>query len=132
MEGIKNLDKLLAKMKPELVNNEYVFCTLPEDRFNRLKVSPLLVYREKEGITLILERKIADDHSLTYSDVWALITLRVHSDLLAVGFLAKITGKLGEAGICVNVVSAYYHDHLFVPVARAGETLELLKQLSKF
>jgi hypothetical protein len=49
--------------------------------------------------------------------------LTVHSSLEAVGFLAAITARLAETGISVNVVSAFYHDHLFVPHDRADEAL---------
>ena len=131
MEGIKNLNKLLKGMNPELIEGEYVFCTLPGKQSEKLKDHAILVYKEKEGVTLILKRKIADDNSLQYSGVWALITLTVHSDLSAVGFLARITQKLAEAGISVNAVSAYYHDHLFVPAEKAGEAVEVLKNISK-
>ncbi|TGQ24299.1 ribonuclease H family protein, partial [Mesorhizobium sp. M4B.F.Ca.ET.214.01.1.1] len=30
----------------------------------------------------------------------------------------------------VNPVSAFYHDHLFVPAERAGEALAILRQLA--
>jgi len=60
-----------------------------------------------------------------------MITLTVHSSLEAVGFLAAITGRLAEAGISVNAVSAYYHDHLFVAEHRADEALRLLQSMSK-
>lgn len=60
-----------------------------------------------------------------------MITLTVHSSLEAVGFLAAVTGRLTEAGISVNAVSAFYHDHLFVPEHRAGEALHHLQNLSK-
>lgn len=129
MEGIKDLNKLLKKMRPELVNGEYVFCTLPEAQYNKLQLDSLLVYNEKEGITVIIERKTADINSLSYSNVWALITLTVHSDLSAIGFLAKITNKLAESGISVNVISAYYHDHLFVPIDLAEKTIEILTKM---
>jgi hypothetical protein len=60
-----------------------------------------------------------------------LITLNVHSDLSAIGFLARITGALAESGISVNAVSAYYHDHLFVPINAAKRAIIILNGLSK-
>jgi hypothetical protein len=38
---------------------------------------------------------------------------------------------LADAGISVNAVSAFYHDHLFVPDHRAEEALCLLPKMSK-
>ncbi|MGC8878761.1 MAG: ACT domain-containing protein [Anaerolineae bacterium] len=38
--------------------------------------------------------------------------MTVHSSLSAVGSLAETTGTLARAGISVNPVTAYYHDHL--------------------
>jgi hypothetical protein len=131
MAGISDLKVLLRSMKPKLIDDEFVFCTMHEKRFSELKIKPLLVFKEKEGTTLVLEKEIADANSLPYSGSWALITLTVHSDLQAVGFLAKITEKLAENGISVNVVSAYYHDHLFVPFGKAEKTIQILEELSK-
>ncbi len=131
MTGIKDLDELLKKMKPVLADKEFVFCTISEARFNRLKLKPLLIFNEKEGRTLIIEKTAADANSLPYSGTWALITLTVYSDLSAVGFLAKITHELAEAGISVNAVSAYYHDHIFVPIETADKAMKILKNLSK-
>lgn len=59
-----------------------------------------------------------------------MITLNIHSSLEAVGFLAAITARLAAAGMGVNPVSAFYHDHLFVPADRAGEAMEVLRELS--
>ncbi|WP_292127622.1 ACT domain-containing protein, partial [Mesorhizobium sp.] len=56
--------------------------------------------------------------------------LDIHSSLDAVGFLAAITTRLAAAGMGVNPVSAFYHDHLFVPAERAEEALGLLRQLA--
>ncbi|MEY9903549.1 hypothetical protein ABIA44_007723 [Bradyrhizobium sp. USDA 329] len=60
-----------------------------------------------------------------------LITLTVHSALDAVGLLAAITARLAEAGISVNAVSAFHHDHLFVPADRADEAMAVLREMSK-
>lgn len=59
-----------------------------------------------------------------------MLTLNVHSSLEAVGFLAAITARLATAGIGVNPVSAFYHDHLFVPADRAEEALDVLQKLA--
>jgi hypothetical protein len=56
-----------------------------------------------------------------------MITLTIHSDLQAVGFLAPIMTRLAEAGISVNPVSAFYHDHLFVPWDKRNEAMEILE-----
>jgi hypothetical protein len=60
-----------------------------------------------------------------------MVTLNIHSSLEAVGFLAAITTRLATAGMGVNPVSAFYHDHLFVPADRAEEALELLMELAE-
>ena len=60
-----------------------------------------------------------------------MITLRVRSRLDAVGLTAVVSSQLAKAGISCNVVAGYFHDHLFVPVERAAEALELLHQVSR-
>jgi len=127
MAAIKNLNRLLGSMEPKLVEGKFVFCTFPSDTPPGL--SPIMTFIEGEGITLILNKKEADSNSLKYSAVWSLITLNVHSDIEAVGFLAKITEKLAKSNISVNAISAFYHDHLFIPVDRSEEAFRLLEEL---
>ncbi len=80
---------------------------------------------------MIVEIDLATAAGLDWTFRCRMITLNVHSSLHAVGFLAAITTHLAQAGIAVNPVSAYRHDHLFVPDDRADEALGLLLQLSK-
>lgn len=131
MSGIKDLKMLLRSMKPKLIKGKFIFSTVSQQDYVRLKVQHLMIFREQEGITLISEKNIADKQKLPYSSVWAMITLTVHSDLNAVGFLAVITRKLAEHDISVNAVSAYYHDHLFVPYEKRKKTMKLLKEFSE-
>ena len=128
MSGIKKLDLLMHSMQPKQIKGKFVFCAVPSRQFKKLKIEPILVFREKEGITLILEKKTADQKLLAYQNTWAMITLTVHSDLSAVGFLAAVTKKLAENQISVNAVSAYYHDHLFVPYGKAKKAMNVLKK----
>jgi hypothetical protein len=130
MTGETNLDQLLRSMQPVLHTEEYVFCTLPPDQATPEFLTPVGAFREAEGLTLIVPKRQAEQAALPYSYPCRLLTLRVHSSLEAVGFLARITAKFAAHGISVNVVSAFYHDHLFVPTARAEQALSLLHELA--
>jgi len=131
MPGETNLQRLLANMQPELLEREFVFCSVSPEAFNQLHIHPIGWLREAEGISLIVERSIADDKGLNYEFVSRMITLNIHSSLEAVGFLAAITSKLAGAAISVNAISAFYHDHLFVPTDRASAVMQLLDELRK-
>ena len=131
MPGEKELLKLLATIQPELQAGEYVFATVSPGELAQLDIQPVGWFREAEGITLIVDRNIAERAGLPYTFISRMITLTVHSSLEAVGFLAIITGALADAGISVNPVSAYYHDHLFIPVDKAERAMQLLTTLAQ-
>jgi hypothetical protein len=131
MNGSKDLAFLLGNMTPEIVPGEYVFIALDEETLKILSESALLIFREHEAITAVLRKEIADSHSLSYENTWGLITLSVHSGLTAIGFLSEVTRVLSKAHLSVNVVSAYYHDHLFVPYDKTREALSILTEFSR-
>ncbi|ESY11217.1 ACT domain-containing protein [Mesorhizobium sp. C386A] len=131
MAGETDLKKLLAAMTPELLPDVYVFATLTPGISRQAGLDPVMVFREREGVTLIVTEDAARAAGLTASFRCRMITLNVHSSLEAVGFLVAITARLAAAGMGVNPVSAFYHDHLFVPAERAEEAMELLRQLAK-
>lgn len=130
MSGETNLSILLKSMQPVLRDGEYVFCIIDHQDNNYSELNPVCLFYEDEGLTLILRRERADAIALPYTSVFRMITLSIHSSLDAVGFLAAVTNKLAEHSISVNPVSAYYHDHLFVPASRVDEVMELLEELS--
>ncbi|WGS23484.1 MULTISPECIES: ACT domain-containing protein [unclassified Bradyrhizobium] len=121
MAGERNLDTLLRGMKPELQDGIFVFCTIAADEDVPVGIRPLLTFREQEATTLVIRREEAERAGLRYQFASRLLTLTVHSSLDAVGFLAAVSARLAHADISVNAVSAFYHDHLFVPEHRANE-----------
>jgi len=129
MHGEKDLTRLLKTMTPELNDGEYVFCSVP-DSFTIDVTKIAGSFKEKEGLTIILDKQIADSLNLTYHFVAKWITLNVHSSLEAVGLTAAFSNALAEAGISCNVVAAYYHDHIFVAKADADKAMEVLRKLS--
>jgi hypothetical protein len=130
MSGGRDLAALLRDMKPEMHNGIFVFCTIAEDAKLPATLKPVLTFREAEGTTLVIPREEAERVGLPHQFPSRLITLTVHSSLEAVGFLAAITARLAGAGISANAVSAFYHDHLFVPEDKAEQALRLLQDMS--
>jgi len=93
-------------------------------------IEPVMTFREAEGTTLIVLRDQAAAAGLPATFPSRMITLEVASSLEAVGFLAAITAALACAGIAVNPVSAFHHDHLFVPEGRADEAMAILRAMA--
>jgi uncharacterized protein len=131
-QGETELSRLLATMHPHLHENSYIFVTLSPEQYDGLGFTPLCQFREQEGITLILTEAMALGllEPTPPTTRWAHIELTVHSALTAVGFLAVISQRLAQAGISVNVVSAYYHDHLFVPWASRQSAMGILQGIT--
>jgi hypothetical protein len=125
----RDLATLLITMKPALDPREWVFCCVDRS-FPIDDARALLMFRETEGITIVVERHVAEEHDLEYTFLARRITLRVESDLASVGFTAAVTAALAKHTIAANVVSGFYHDHLFVPLDRAEEALRVLEELS--
>jgi hypothetical protein len=131
MAGISDLAVLLASMEPVLGEGEYVYVTVPEGRIeDHLSRQALGLFREPEGLTLILSHEIAQAAGLASSGPLRLITLNVHSSLEAVGLTAAVSAALTRENISANVVAAFYHDHIFVGAADAERALEALVSLS--
>ena len=123
------LTSLLRQMSPRLVAGEYVCCTFPPGKLPDA-LAPICIFQEKEGISAICRRSAAQRLGIPASGCFRQITLTVHSSLDAVGFLAAVTAELAGAGIACNPISAFHHDHLFVPQADARRALGVLRRLS--
>ena len=131
MEGEKDLQKLLKNMKPVLNPGEYVFAVV-KNLDNILRTDTLFEFKEKEAITLVLEKNKADTLKLSYQFISSWITLKVHSSIEAVGLTAAFSTALTKQKISCNVVAGFYHDHIFVDTKDAKKAIEVLTNLSKF
>jgi len=121
---IADLNTLLASMSPELQPGVYVYATVPFT-YDLGNIVPLATFREREGLTIILEEGDASRAGIPPLFRAAWITLTVHSDLQAVGLTAAF------ATVSCNVVAAAYHDHIFVPIESADAAMVALQQLQR-
>lgn len=131
MQGETDLARLLAGMTPRLDETVYVFATLASGSPEPAGLAPVMRFAEAEGTTLVLPRAEAERAGLGFSFPCRRIVLEIHSSLEAVGFLAAILPRLAAAGIGVNPVSAFHHDHLFVPEARAADAMAILEAFAR-
>ena len=132
MPGITDLKPLLADMKPNLAEGEFVYCSVPASALaDHIHLEPIGLFREREGVTLILPLEAARQAGLPTAPAMRMITLDIHSSLEAVGLTAAFATALGNEGISANVVAAYYHDHIFVPAVDAGRAVAALQALSQ-
>jgi len=132
MSGETDLGKLIGSMQPIMSEQEYVFASL--DKNNPVfpaQLAPLGTFYEKEGLTVIILKNQADAAEIAYQGVFKCITLTVHSSLEAVGLTAAVSTALANQGISANVFAAFYHDHIFVPIAKSDQALSCLQKLTR-
>ncbi|MBA4489872.1 ACT domain-containing protein [Paracoccus sp. S1E-3] len=123
---------MFSGLSPELRPEAYVFCTTPSaspvgDRIGRA----IAIFREDEGLTLVLRVEDAVEYGFDTSLPMARIVLNVFSALNGVGLTAAVAAALAEANIPCNVIAAYHHDHLFVPAHLGPQALALLVALQQ-
>ena len=132
MVGETDLSKMLASLAPDLLEGDFVFCTIQDARYGDFaELLPIASFLEAEGLTLLVAKENADQAGLSYESLFKCITLKVHSSLEAVGLTAAVSSKLAERGISANVIAAYYHDHIFVQAEKADAALSALNEFSR-
>ena len=132
MDAVSDLATLIAAMDPDVLADQYVFCTVPPDREAAVvAASPFATVREAEGLSAVLTQAKADAFGLPYDSVHRCIALRVHSSLTAVGLTAAVATALAEAGLSANVVAGHHHDHVFVLAKTAEQAVGVLRGLAE-
>ena len=124
--GETDLDRMIASLEPVVREGEYVVVSLTDEP----DVPCAAVVREAEGVTIVVDRRVADENGWPYDFVAGWITLQVHSALEAVGLTAAVSAALTTEGVPCNVLAGYFHDHLLVPADRVGDAVRVLQELS--
>src|ERR1041384_1656793 len=99
-EVIRDRQAMLARMKPTLGPEEFVFCTTRDGEITaRASSIALGLFKEDEGTTLIVAR--ADATALGFDDAQPMrrIVLEVFSSLDGIGLTAGVAAALTAANI---------------------------------
>lgn len=126
--GLTDLRVLLAALDPEIDPVPKRFLHVSHEKARERMPDALMMFREAEGTTLIVD--VDSDDAQGDRMLWARITLRVQSSLTAVGMMAAVSAALAKRGIPCNPVSAFLHDHIFVPWDRRDDALDALSHLT--
>ena len=129
MSGIKDLTELIRNMTPILNEGEFVFTQVDNLSLVDRKVT-IFEFKEKEGITIVIDRCKADELGLNYEYIASWITLEVNSSLEAIGLTAAFSTELSKYDISCNVVAGYSHDHIFVNKNDSVRAIKVLQDLA--
>ena len=150
--GEQHLPTLLSTLSAHLSTETYVWTSVSTAREREILarlddegVQPVMVLREPhftpggdtpEGTTTLilphpLPANLEEDHGLKTEYHCRRLTLCVESSLAAVGLMAAVGGALADAGISVNTVAGYWHDHLFIAVSQASLALEVISGVAQ-
>ena len=124
MHGERDLSLLLRDLDVTRRDGVYTFVT---GEWPALDAEAHATVIEPEGHTYVVD--VDDAHRVgapvEFEAAW--LTLTVFSALDAVGLTAAVSSVLADAGIACNVIAGFHHDHLLVPVERAGDAIALLR-----
>jgi uncharacterized protein len=123
-EWVRDTDGMIAGMSPRLVPGVFVFRTVAAADVARLLPQARAMFREDEGISLVLPGEAGDPLAMRQ------ITLDVQSALDGVGLTAAVAAALAAEGIPCNMIAAHHHDHVFVPAGEAERAVEVLLALA--
>ena len=129
MEVVSGSQQMIAQMNPVLDSTTYCFAVITPNIAPVALGSAIATFREAEGVSAIIPFDLAVELGEAGPE-FSRITLQVHSDLTGVGLTAAVSTVLAASDIACNVVAAFHHDHVFVPIARAEEALLLLHDLA--
>lgn len=90
---------------------------------------------DKDEVTLVVPHEAIEEFSARLSDLegtkqhYRLITIDVVLPPTLIGFMARISAALAEAGVPIFPFSAYSRDHLLVPAEHFDTALAALNKL---
>jgi uncharacterized protein len=135
-----DVSELLRRVRVEVAPATFALVGLRHEDWNRLLENPelspraesnFMLLRDPFEVTLLLEE---DDwramrHAARDARVEAgfrLVTLDIELPWNVVGFLARVTELLAEAGVAVGALSAFSRDHLLIKQDDLGKALRVL------
>jgi hypothetical protein len=138
----QTLEQALANTKLYTDNRDYTVIRLPTAAVMAAAgiiaeasepFSALIV--DKDEVSLILPTEVWDDFArrlpghIIAANPYRLITLDIELDFALVGYMARISKALADAGISILPLAAYSRDHILVPMNQFNIAISALEKL---
>ncbi|MFT4716493.1 MAG: hypothetical protein ACI861_002434 [Paracoccaceae bacterium] len=121
---------MISEMTPTFRPGVFVFVTTIDASISEALVTEAIsVFREDEGMSMIIPVELAEKHALEMEHPMRCITLNVYSSLEGVGLTSAVSAALDANGIPCNMVAAFHHDHVFVPLDVSERAMQVLVNL---
>ena len=140
MEQTSEIAELLSRTRVEIAPETYFLISLRHQDWARLLENPELsprgdapymLLRDRFEVTLLLDE--TDWRTLRHAAREArveggfrLLTFDLELDWNVVGYLARVTEILADAGVSVGALSAFSRDHLLIKQDELGTALRVL------
>ena len=135
-----DIAELLRRTRVEVAPGTFVLAGMRHEDWARLLENPelspradalFMLLRDARETTLLVEEEDwrAMRHAARDARAeggWRLVTLDIELKWDVVGYLARVTAILAEAGIPVGALSAFSRDHLLVKQDDLGHALRVL------
>lgn len=136
----ESVEELLRRAKVEVAPETFYLVGLRHDEWKRLlenpelsprTASPFMLLKDAHEVTLLLDeedwrtmRHAARDARVEGG--FRLLTFDIELDWEIVGFLARVTKILADAGISTGALSSFSRDHLLIRQDDLGNALRVL------
>ena len=98
---------------------------------NKYLPDAFAIIKDKNEITVVIEQSKIDNNKniIKIDKNWKIITFDIFLPFNLVGFIAKISKILADAGISIFVISAFSTDHILVKEKNLNKAISKLKNL---
>jgi uncharacterized protein len=134
--------ELLHRTKIEVLPETFFLVGLKHESWKRLLENPTLsprnestfaFMRDKDEVTLLLDEKDWNTLSHAVGDArvetdFKLITLDIELSWNTVGYLARVTSIISNAGISCGIVTSFTRDHLLIKQTNLKRAIEALAE----
>lgn len=130
MNAQVQFERYLQKLTPIMNREALALCRIDEADLREVLDDCLCVFRESEGVCVLLPSRVARERQLSADGDYRQITLHFANRLPIPGLAAAVVRELADAGLQGDMISARCHEHILVRERDASQAMQILHGIS--